>query len=66
MPNAESGNKPILYGDFDYFVIGDRGRRSIKRLNEVYADRGQVGFQVTQRVDSVLLDKKAIKCLQVQ
>ena len=66
MPNAESGNKPILYGDFDYFVIGDRGRRSIKRLNEVYADRGQVGFQVTQRVDAVLLDKKAIKCLQVQ
>ena len=31
MPKAESGNKPILYGDFDHFVIGDRSRRSIKR-----------------------------------
>lgn len=56
----------ILYGNFDHFVIGDRGRRSIKRLNEIYAASGQVGFQVTQRVDAVLLDKKAIKCLQVQ
>ncbi len=65
MPDAESGNMPILYGNFDYFIIGDRGNHSIKRLNELYADRGQVGFQVTQRVDAVLLDKRAIKALQI-
>ena len=66
MPKVESGRMPILYGDFSHFLIGDRVHRSIKRLNEMYAHQGQVGYVVSQRVDAVLLDKGAIAGLKVQ
>ena len=56
----------ILYGDFSQYVIGDREHRSVKRLNEIYARHGMVGFMVTQRVDAVLMDKKAIAGLKMR
>lgn len=66
MPEVASGNKPILFGDFGYFWIGDRGKRSVKRLNERYADLGQVGFMATQRVDAKLVLPEAIKALEIK
>ena len=66
MPKVESGRMPILYGDFSHFLIGDRVHRSIKRLNEMYAHQGQVGYVVSQRVDAVLLEKSAIAGLTVK
>ena len=66
MPKVESGSMPVLYGDFSRFLIGDRDHRSVKRLNELYARRGLVGFTVSERVDAVLLDKRAIAGLKVQ
>jgi HK97 family phage major capsid protein len=35
-----------------------------KRLNELYAKTGQVGFLATQRVDGKLILPEAIKILQ--
>lgn len=66
MPEVAAGNKPILFGDFNYFWIGDRGTRSIKRLNERYADLGQIGFMATQRVDAKLILPEAIKALEIK
>lgn len=66
MPAIEPGSRPILFGDFSYFWIGDRGKRSIKRLSELYATEGQVGFMASQRVDAKLIQPAAIKCLQVK
>lgn len=66
MPDIELGSKPILFGDFSHYWIGDRGNRSIKRLNELYSQTGQVGFVASQRVDAKLVQPKAIKCLHVQ
>lgn len=66
MPAIEQGSRPILFGDFSYFWIGDRGKRSIKRLSELYATEGQVGFMASQRVDAKLIQPAAIKCLQVK
>lgn len=66
MPEIAAGMKPILFGDFSYYWIGDRGKRSIKRLNELYADKGQVGFQATQRVDAKLVLPEAIKSLEIK
>lgn len=57
--------KPVLFGDFSYFWIGDRGKRNIKRLNETYAKFGQVGFLLSERVDSKLVLKDAVKALKV-
>jgi len=66
MPNIEANSKPILFGDFSYFWIGDRGKRSMKRLSELYATEGQVGFMASQRVDAKLIQPSAIKSLQVK
>ena len=66
MPKVESGSIPVLYGDFSRFLIGDRDHRSVKRLNELYALQGVVGYTVSERVDAVLLDKRAIAGLKVK
>ncbi len=65
MPDVAAGNCPIAFGDFSYFWIGDRGNRAIKRLNELYSDRGMVGFRVTHRVDGRLVLPEAIKTLKI-
>ena len=66
MPDADVGNKPILFGDFSYFWIGERGKRSVKRLVERYADHGQVAYITSERVDAKLVLPEAVKCLEVK
>ncbi len=62
----ESGNKPILFGNFDYYCIAERGNRNIRRLSERYAEHGQIGFIGTQRVDAKLIDPEAVKTLEIK
>lgn len=64
MPTAGAGAKTIAFGDFSYYWIADRQGRSFKRLNELYAANGQVGFLGSQRVDGKLVLPEAIKVLQ--
>ena len=66
MPDMERGKAPILFGNFRHFVIGDRQHRRIKRLNEVYAQQGQVAYIMSQRVDAKLLDRNAIAALRMK
>ncbi len=63
MPTAAAGAKTIAFGDFGYYWIADRQGRSFKRLNELYAANGQVGFLGSQRVDGKLILPEAIKVL---
>lgn len=65
MPGVEAGKCPIMFGDFSYYWIGDRGNRAIKRMGEIYSDRGCVGFRVTHRVDGKLVLPEAIKTLKI-
>ena len=44
--------------------MADRQGRSFKRLNELFATTGQVGFLASQRVDGKLILPEAIKVLQ--
>ena len=44
--------------------MADREGRSFKRLNELYAPTGQVGFLASQRVDGKLILPEAVKVLQ--
>ena len=53
---VESGSKPILFGDFSYFWIAERGKRNIMRLSEKYAHQGMIGYLTFQRVDAKLVD----------
>ena len=63
MPVIAAGAKTIVFGDFSYYWIADRQGRSFKRLNELYAANGQVGFLGSQRVDGKLVLSEAVKVL---
>ena len=65
MPTVESASKAIAFGDLNYYWIADRQGRSFKRLNELYATTGQVGFLATERVDGKLVLPEAVKVLQM-
>lgn len=64
MPTAAAGAKTIAFGDFKYYWIADRQGRTFKKLSELFAATGQVGFMGTQRVDGKLILPEAIKVLQ--
>lgn len=64
VPETAAGAKTIAFGDFSFYWIADRQGRSFKRLNELYATTGQVGFLATQRLDGKLILSEAIKVLQ--
>lgn len=66
MPTLAADAKTILFGDLGYYWVADRVGRSFKRLNELYAPTGQVGFQASQRVDGKLILPEAVKCLQMK
>ena len=66
MPTAEAGAKAVAFGDFSYYWIGDRQGITFRRLNERYADTGQVGFLATKRTDGKLILPEAIKVLQMK
>ena len=64
MPTLAAGAKTVLFGDLNYYWVADREGRSFKRLNELYAPTGQVGFLASQRVDGKLILPEAVKVLQ--
>ena len=66
MPELQAGQKPVLFGDFTYYWIGDREGITFKRLNERFADSGQVGFLATKRLDGKLILPEAMKVLKMK
>ncbi len=63
MPSMEAAAVPVLFGDFSYYWIGKRGSRAMQILNELYAENGQIGFRVYERLDGVLTRSEAVKKL---
>lgn len=51
---------------FSYYWIADRQGRSFKRLNELFAATGQVGFLASQRVDGKLILPEAVKTMKLK
>ena len=64
MPTPAAGAKTIAFGDYSHYWIADRQGRSFKRLNELFAATGQVGFLATQRVDGKLILPEAVQVLR--
>ena len=58
--------KSVLFGDFSKYYIRDVMDITLVRLDEVYAEYGQVAFLAFSRHDGVLLDAgtNPIKALQ--
>ena len=63
-PELAAGQKTVAFGDFNYYWIGDRLGITFKRLNERFAETGQIGFIASKRLDGKLILPEAIKVLQ--
>jgi ATP-dependent Clp protease protease subunit len=61
---TKAAAKTVAFGSFNYYWVADRQGRTFKRLNELFAVTGQVGFIGTQRVDGKVILPEAIKLLQ--
>ncbi len=55
----------IAFGDYSYYNIGDRGTRSFKQLNELFAGNGMIGFVAKERVDGKLILPEAVQILKI-
>ena len=55
----------IAFGDIKYYNIGDRGTRSFKQLNELFAGNGMIGYVAKERVDGKLILPDAVQILKV-
>ena len=56
----------ISFGDYSYYNIGDRGSRSFKQLNELFAGNGLIGFVMKERVDGLLILPEAVQILKLK
>ena len=66
VPELAEGKRVMAFGDYSYYWIADRQGRSFKRLNELYAATGQVGFLACERVDGKLILSEAVNTLDVK
>lgn len=64
LPNAPKDG--IAFGDYSYYNIGDRGNRSFKQLNELFAGNGMIGFVAKERVDGKLVLPEAVQIMKLK
>lgn len=65
MPDAQPGSTPILFGDFKQVYINNNGKRSIKRLDQLFIANDHIGFLLSERVGIKLAVPDAVKGLKV-
>jgi HK97 family phage major capsid protein len=66
MGSISAGTTPILYGDLSYCWIADRQGRFFQELRERYAEIGQIGYKINQRVDGALVLPEAVTVLKMK
>lgn len=64
-PTIAAGAFVIAFGDLGYYWIADRTGVDVKRLDELFAAKGQVGFRGTKRVDAKMVQREAVKLMQM-
>ena len=65
MPGAESGSKPIAFGDFSYYWIVRRRPVSVRTLTEQFAMVDCVGYLAYEFLDGKLIRPETIKVMQM-
>lgn len=58
-PDAAANARSMVLVDLSKYYIADRVGISMMRMDELYAESGQVGFRFTRRNDARLVDPKA-------
>lgn len=66
MPDSESGNKPIAFGDLTYYWVLERQSAMVKVLSEMFVHEGNLGYIVNERVDGKLIRPEAVKSLEIK
>lgn len=66
MPNAESGNKAVAFGDLSYYWIIERQPLAIKVLLELFSREDATGYAGSERLDGKLIREDALKLLGVK
>ena len=66
MPDADSGEKPVAFGDFSYYWIVKRSPVAVKTLVERFALNGQIGYLAHEFLDGKLIRRDAVKVLKVE
>jgi len=66
MPEIGAGNKSVVFGNFQKYMIRQVRGASVKRLEELYAAKNQTGFLLFMRLDGKILDAgtKPLKYIQ--
>lgn len=64
--SAYAPTNAIAFGDYKYYNIGDRGTRSFKQLNELFAGNGMIGYVAKERVDGKLILPEAVKIMKLK
>ena len=64
--SAYAPENAIAFGDYSYYNIGDRGTRSFKQLNELFAGNGMIGYVAKERVDGKLILPEAVQILKLK
>lgn len=64
--SAFAPENAIAFGDYKYYNIGDRGSRSFKQLNELFAGNGMIGYVAKERVDGKLVLPEAVQILKLK
>nr|DAO39515.1 MAG TPA: major capsid protein [Caudoviricetes sp.] len=64
--SAFAPENAIAFGDYKYYNIGDRGSRSFKQLNELFAGNGMIGYVAKERVDGKLILPEAVQILKLK
>ncbi len=65
MPGAQSGSKPIAFGDFGYYWIVNRRPVSIRTLTEQFVHLDCIGYLGYEFLDGKLIRPEAIKVMQM-
>ncbi len=58
-----TGVDAVTFGDLSYYYVAERSGRAMQVLVEKYADTGQVGYRMYERLDGKLIDANALKNL---
>lgn len=66
LKDADSGKKPILFGDLSYYWIIDRSPVSMKVLQELFAAKNQVGYLCNEYLDARLIRSEAVKVIAIK
>ena len=66
MPSAESGECPVVFGDFSYYWIVVRKPLTVRVLNELYALDDKMGYLGIEMLDGFLIRRKAMQALLIK